>query len=522
MKIFSSKQIKDWDLATLKEDDISGTELMNRAAEKCFRWYWPRYSQKREIFIFCGKGNNGGDGLALGRLLLNKGYTVRIILTHPVSALSPESRWQWEQLPPRDLQSKPDSKSGTGKYLVMELADFSKGLLPIPPRAILIDALFGTGLKRPLEGTVADLVLSLNQLPNLTIAIDLPSGLAADQLPGKQAAVLQADHTLTLGINKHSLLHPEAARFAGRIHVLLIGLSQDYYLQQATAFWTLDQVMIREIFRPRDPFGHKGSFGTAVLVGGSYGKMGSIAMSAKAALRAGAGKVFVQAPKCGDIILQTYIPEAMFQSMGETFIEYIAPLEKAVFGIGPGLGQEQESLEALRTFLKEPSGSLVLDADALNLTSQDPDNLLPLIPQGTIITPHPKEYERLFGATENSLEQVKSAQENARKHELIIVLKGHHTAICLPDGRVYYNLTGNAGMGTAGSGDVLTGIITGLLAQKYSPEHAALLGVYLHGLAGDLAVKDLSKQALIAGDLLDYIGAAFRDLKRKPSKSGQA
>lgn len=523
MKIFSTPQIKGWDEATIKEEGLAKTALMNRAAEKCFRWYWPRYSKKREIFIFCGKGNNGGDGLALAILLLSIDYTVRIVLTHPPEALSPEAQWQWaalnRQRSAQENKSHPDVPAPRDNCQVMTLTEFSKNDARVPPKAVLIDALFGTGLKRPLEGPVEALVKELNLLPNLTIAIDLPSGLAADNLPDKKSAVIEADHTLTLGCIKHSLLHPSAARYAGRIHLLLIGLSQDYYQKEASSIATLDLSMIHHIFKPRDPFGHKGSFGTAVLVGGSEGKMGSIGMSTKAALRAGAGKVFVQAPKCGEIILQTYIPEAMFQSMGETFIEYITPQKKAVFGIGPGLGQEPESMAALRAFLSEPGKHLVLDADALNLISQDPDTILPLLQPGTIITPHPKEYERLFGPTENTLQQVLSAQQNAQKHQLIIVLKGHHTAICLPDGKVFYNLTGNAGMGTAGSGDVLTGIITGLLAQKYSPQHAALLGVYLHGLAGDLAAKALSKEALIAGDILDYLSAAFKKLKKKIKKA---
>lgn len=253
-------------------------------------------------------------------------------------------------------------------------------------------------------------------------------------------------------------------------------------------------------------------------MGGSYGKIGSIGLSAHAALRAGAGKVFIQAPTCGYEILQQYLPEAMFQPAGESYVEEITRVDKAVFGIGPGFDRQGQSYDALLKFFSDQHRPVVLDADALNLLADHQDQLFPLLPKDSILTPHPKEFRHLFGVADNSMKQVDLALEQAELHQVIIVLKGHHTAICLPGGKCFYNMTGNAGMGTAGSGDVLTGILTGLLAQGYSSKHAAIMGVYLHGLAGDLAAGQSSQEALTAGDIITYLGKAFRQLSGKSKR----
>lgn len=466
----------------------------------------------------------------------------------------------------RNDSAQPDTDNTTfdysGSLKIHSLSTFPLQEIAELPNTLIVDALFGTGLSRALTGEVAKLITAVNLLPHHRIAIDLPSGLQADKLPslgesygqgddrrneavdlgadsetnnerdihstGKDESlslsekaklprphtdvIFKADECLSFQAYKRVFMHPEAAVFAGRIHLIDIGLSADFALKEATGFYGVDTRLAASLYRPRNPFGHKGSFGTAVLVGGSYGKIGSIGLSALAALRAGAGKVFIQAPKCGYDILQGYVPEAMFEPAGDSCVAAISTVKKAVFGIGPGFDQHPESREALQQFLSTYEGKVLLDADALNLVAANPKELLPLLKQGTILTPHPKEFERLFGPVTDSMSQVDLAIESAVKHQVIIVLKGHHTATCLPNGNCYYNLSGNAGMGTAGSGDVLTGVITGLLAQEYASNEAAILGVYLHGLAGDLYVQNRAQESLIARDLVDNLAGAFRQL----------
>lgn len=495
MKIFSSAQIKEWDAATIREQDISSHELMERAAHACLTWIRNNFSEERAVYIFCGNGNNGGDGLALTRLLIEEAYNAKAVLLNPEKAFSPDAAANLKLLQEYSPQS----------ILSWNDVDWNN----ITHDAIVVDAIFGTGLNRSLDGNIAAQIQSLNKLSNAKISIDIPSGLYADKLPGTDDTCFSANFTLSFGTYKRSLLHPEAARFAGSIAMLAIGLSKVFEERTAINLYATGIDNIRALYEPRNPFSHKGTFGTAVLAGGSYGKIGAIALSAKAALRAGAGKVFVQAPECGYNVLQTFVPEAMFESAGKNFVEKLQIDEGAVIGLGPGFGTDDDSAKAIEVFLRSYKDPLVIDADALNIIAQNKEKLFPLIPENTIITPHPKEFERLFGKTGSSLEQADLAIQKSAEHRIVIVLKGHRTAVCTPDGNCFYNLTGNAGMATAGSGDVLTGIITGLLAQGYSSEKAAIFGVYLHGLSGDIAAKENSQEALIAHDLTEHLGKAF-------------
>lgn len=311
-------------------------------------------------------------------------------------------------------------------------------------------------------------------------------------------------------------MHPEAAKYVGKIKILDIGLSPVFFHQERSRFLAVDLRAAARRYRPRtaSPFGHKGSFGTAVLIGGSYGKIGSIGLSARAALRTGAGKVFIQAPKCGYEILQTLSPESMFEPAGESYVAEIQSVKNATYGLGPGMDTHPESATALFDFLKAQHNPVLLDADALNIIAADLDKYLTIVPKNSILTPHPGEFKRLFGPSANSLDQVDLASEMAQKWQCVIVLKGHRTAICSPEGKIHYNLTGNAGMATAGSGDVLTGIITSLLAQGIPPGDAAILGVFLHGLSGDLYIKKGGQESLIAADLIENLPMAFKKVAK--------
>jgi hydroxyethylthiazole kinase-like uncharacterized protein yjeF len=501
MKILTSSQIRDWDKATTNTQDITPLELMERAANACSTWIREQYTPQTPFIVICGTGNNGGDGLAITRLLISAGYSALAFIVKHTDNLSQDCAANLIRL----QRASPAS--------VRELLP-DEFISELPADVVVIDALLGTGLNRPVEGYVAAFINQINSLPNIKIAIDLPSGLAADEWLGPNATILKATHTLTLGQYKRTLLHPETGTFAGEVHKLDIGLDE-VFTQSASSHWyTLEKADVQKIYKPREAFTHKGTYGTAFLIGGSHGLVGAILLASRAAGRAGAGKVRALIPECGYTVLQTAAPEAMCKTSGQNFIEAIEGWESSKgIGIGPGLGTEDLTVAALKSFLSACKQPIVLDADALTIIGAHPE-LLHLIPPGSILTPHPKELERLFGKSSDSFTRADQARQQAMAHDIIIVSKDRHTIIALPDGRCFYNLNGNSGLATGGSGDVLCGILTGLLAQGYSSADAAMLGVYLHAAAGDAAVPFTGKEALVAGDLVAHIGAAYLSLAR--------
>ena len=499
MKIFTAAQIRACDAYTIQAEAIRSDELMERAATKCFTWIKEHFNKEALFVVLCGTGNNGGDGLAIARQLHQRGYGVKAFLLQFSKELSADCKTNLLRL------------QSMSKDLVSIVAT-DTFITDIPGNIVIIDAILGTGLNRPAEGWVATFITHINQLPNRKIAIDIPSGLPADILPDHDSAILKVQDTLSFQFYKRSFLHPESARSAGRIHILDIGLDKTFINATQSQYKTIDEQDIAAIYRPRDPFGHKGTFGNVLMVGGSYGKMGAITLSAKAALRSGAGLVTALIPGFGYHILQTAIPEVMCRTSGEQVIEKIDGWEKMnATGIGPGMDTDAKTAHAFATFIDASKKPIVIDADALNIIAKQPD-LLAKLPKGSILTPHPREFARLFGENTNTMIQLDHARIQAIRYNIIIVLKGHHTAVITPEGECWYNMTGNAGMATGGSGDVLTGVITGLLAQGYTSNDAALLGVYLHGLAGDIAAKEYSQEAMIASDIINSLGAAFQTL----------
>lgn len=377
--------------------------------------------------------------------------------------------------------------------------------------SVVIDALFGFGLNRKLEGKSAEVINFLNTISARKISIDIPSGLYADRISELDDVIFKSEETLTFQCWKKSFLHPESGSFCGRIHVLDIALDQEFALNEPSDNFTIDDDLISSIYKKRDEFTHKGNFGKTLIVAGSFGKIGAALLATKAALRTGSGITFIQAPKCGYEIVQSTCPEAMFLSGGENWIRDFAEDDEVTYGVGPGLGMELETEKGLLKFLKSCINPLVLDADALNMLAKNPKTL-ELIPKNSIITPHPKEFERLFGKTANSFERLELARKNAERFEIYIVLKDHHTQIITPEGEVFYNITGNSGMAKGGSGDALLGIITALLSQKYTSKNAAIFGVWLHGKAGDFAAEKFSKEAMLPSDLIQEIGNVFKTL----------
>ncbi len=497
MKIFTAEQIKACDAYTIQQQGITSFDLMERAATACLHWIMKQYPRERPIVTLCGMGNNGGDGLALTRLLLQEGFSAKAIILRHTDHFSPDTAQNFTLL----YQLAPEH---------VRILDPGMFVTELPADMLIIDALLGTGLNKPLEGWTQEFVYQINNLNNEVIAIDIPSGLPADNLPAVSALTIQADHTLSFQFYKRSFLHKEAQASTGMVHIIDIQLSPSYTENAITNFQTADLQLISKIYRKRNSFSHKGNYGDAMLVGGSYGKIGAIALATGAALKSGSGRVIAQAPECGYLPLQILYPEAMFLQNGKNFMEQTVLPEylNTVMGMGPGMGTAAETERVFLQFLEQYKKSLVLDADALNLLAKN-RNALHHLPPASVLTPHPKELERLFGQSENSMQQTELARAKAMKYNVYIVLKGHHTAILGPSGECWYNTTGNPGMATGGSGDVLTGIITGLMAQGYTSKDAALLGVYLHGLAADIASKELSEEALTAKDIIHYLSKAF-------------
>jgi NAD(P)H-hydrate epimerase len=499
MKIFSAAQIRACDAYTVHSSGISSTDLMERAASKCADWITAHFSKESLFVVLCGTGNNGGDGLALTRILHHAGYGVKAFQLAISETMTRDCAINWQRL--NDLDASLLDKVAADTFIT-----------DIPENIIIIDAIFGTGLNRPLDGWTAQFINQINQLPNRRLSIDIPSGMPADTLPQDGAAIFNPGDTLSFQFYKRSFLHPETGRYAGNIHLLDIGLDPSFIRGTQTNYQIVDKETIAAFYHPREPFSHKGTFGLALLIGGSYGMMGAISLSIRGALRAGAGKVKSLVPECGYSIIQSLAPEAMCITSGKNDIEAIAGWETVdAVGIGPGMEKNKATIAAVEAFLEQYKEPLVIDAGALNIIAER-NELLHKIPAGSILTPHPKEFERLFGETANSMMRLEQARTQAMRYNIVIVLKDRYTAIVTPEGECWYNITGNAGLASGGSGDVLTGIITGLLAQGYIPVQAAMLGVYLHGLSADLALEKQSMESMIAGDIVAYLGEAFKCL----------
>lgn len=472
---------------------------MKRASTACFSKIRHTYGQENQFDIFCGKGNNGGDGLALALLLLTHGFQKVKIFIVRHKTYSPEFQFYFNEL------------KNTGAIIEFISKDTR---LPDVSSSIVIDALLGIGLNKTIEGIYEKIIFHLNNQSKITLSIDVPSGLFIDK-PSLNENIIQAQKTYTFQAMKLAFLMPENYRFTGEVEILNIGLSSNFEIHNSTTYKWIDDQVIENIYRKRSPFSNKGDYGYACLIAGSEGMMGAAQLASIACLRSGVGKMSVGIPSLGYTILQSTVPEAMCFIAGEKYPEYLSDLSSfSSIGIGPGIGQYKSHEILLTELFLKFNKPVVLDADALNTLAAHPE-LFKYIPPHSILTPHPKEFERLFGKQPNSFERIQKALEQSRKWNIYILIKGRYTFIATPEGIGYFNSTGNAGMATAGSGDVLTGVLTGLLAQKYTTLEACLLGVFVHGRAGDLAAKCLSQEALIARDIIQYLGKSFLSISNQ-------
>lgn len=487
MKLLNAQQIHEWDAFTIASEPVASIDLMERAARKCTEFITDNYADAA-IKIFCAKGNNGGDGLAIARQLIEQGINPVIYILELGAMGTPDFQANLHRL--HEL---------TTDIHFIQSNSFFPG---INKNDVVVDALYGSGLNRPLQQLSEALVHHINDAKSTVIAIDVPSGMFIDK-SSKGNAVIKATHTLTFQTLKLCLLVAENEDLFGTISVLDIGLDPAFPATAKAIFHMPGHAEIAAIYKPRKAFAHKGSFGHSLLIAGNPGKMGAALLAAKACTSTGSGLLTVSVPENSTAVLNTYLPEAMTVARNEKtdYAKYNA------IGIGPGLGTNDDGKMLIQVLLHNYNKPVVFDADALNMLSSEP-GMLQKIPAGSILTPHPKEFDRLAGESADDFERMNKALTLSQQLNCVVVLKGHHTLIAC-NGEGWFNNTGNAGLAKGGSGDVLTGMITALLAQGYNALDAAMLAVYLHGLSADIASKSVAMEAMLASDIIAYISDAF-------------
>ena len=498
MKILSASQIRQADAHTIEHEPIPSIDLMERASLAFVNWFMNQFDEGQPINIICGKGNNGGDGLAIARLLSDKGYDVFLVVLDFLGDASADF-----SINEKRLELHPTIE-------IRRVTDLDE--MPIPDEdAIVVDAILGSGLTRPLEGDLERVVDLINESASLIVAVDIPTGVFADE--PTEGTSIHADYTFSFELPKFSFMFAENYERVGDFSYASIGLDQTFIDEADTYSHYITTELVCSFKKSRSKFAHKGVFGHVLLIAGSYGKMGAAILATRACLRSGAGLATVHIPTCGYDVMQTAVPEAMVSlDEDEHIFTRVYDIHRySVLALGCGLSTKNKTRNALCYVLKNIDKPTVLDADALNILAQSRD-WWEFIPKNSILTPHPKEFERLFGRTYNGFERNELQRQKAMELGVYIILKGANTCIATPEGKCYFNSTGNPGMGTAGSGDVLTGILAGLLGQHYTPLETCLLGVYLHGLAGDIAARDWSQEGLMAGDIADYLGRAYLEL----------
>ncbi len=504
MKILNTAQIRELDKYTIEHEPIKAIDLMERAAKAIAHAIMEEWIEHTPVIVFAGPGNNGGDGLAVARILAEADYQVSVYLFNIHNKLSEECATNRQRI----INCKKVSK-----FTEVTL-DFDPPELT--PATLIIDSLFGSGINKPLMGGFASLVKYINQSPAKVVSIDIPSGLMCeDNSYNIRPNIIRANLTLTLQQLKLSMMFADCQQYIGRLRVLDIRLSPEYIRNTETAYRIIEEHELRPRLRQRNDFAHKGTMGHALIIAGSYGMAGAAILATRGCLRAGAGKVTTHTPKRNYSIMQTAVPEAIMQMDHEEtyFSESVDTDGFDAVAIGPGLGRNENTSIALIGQIRRTQCPVVVDADAINILANH-QAWLQQLPKGIILTPHPKEFDRLVGSVSNNdYDRLTRALQLAERLQGYVILKGHHSALCMPNGHVVFNSSGNSGMATAGSGDVLTGILAALLARGYERAEACMLGMYLHGLAGDIAAKQVGKESLVAGDIIRFLPKAFMQME---------
>ena len=502
MKILTGGQFRELDRITIDTEPIASIDLMERASHAVADVIRQRFGTDRRIIVFAGPGGNGGDGLAVARMLAGDGRDVTAYLFNVSARLSDDCATNRDRLVETDNATLVEV---TAEFVFPELRTTD----------VVIDALFGTGISKSLDGGFALVARGINKSGATVVAIDMPSGLMCeDNTYNDTSSIVRADITVTIQTPKLAFLFPENQKFVGELVTADIGLSQEGMAEMKSHLWITEADDIRAVVRPRPRFAHKGQMGHALLVAGTKGMAGAAILAARAALRSGVGKLTVHTPYENLAIMQTAVPEAVVQIDidPESVTSSIDATTFQAVGIGPGLGQRRHTAAALHSYLTQRPGPMVVDADALNILAKNTEWMRD-IPSDSILTPHPGELDGIVGRCLSTYERMIRARNLAVNLHVFVILKGHYSMVCTPTGEVFFNPTGNPGMATAGSGDVLTGIITALLAQGYLPAEAAMLGTYLHGLAGDMAAEELTEEAMTASDIIAHLPHAFRRLR---------
>lgn len=510
MKILTADKIREADAYTIKHEPVKSIDLMERAGVKCFEWLYQKapslfpasISEEKDwvFYVVCGVGNNGGDGLVIARHLQRNGYNAEVVIVDFSKNKSTDFEKNYERL-------------GKAKKSVIHIRK-EEEVIDFPDDAVIVDCIFGTGLNRITEGVARKVIEKINQSHSKVVSVDLPSGLFdGDNSSNNFSGVVAADYVLTFQVPKLCFFLSDCAPFSGNVEVLDIGLHPDFLREVETPYYYFTLGEAAQMRRSRAKFSHKGSYGHALIIGGAHGKWGAVILSAMACMRSGAGLCTAHVAKEGSDLIHNAIPEVMVSvdSSEDRFSEIPDLSKYNAIGIGPGMGQADETVRAFKLLIQEAKFPLVIDADALNILAENP-TWLAFLPKGSILTPHPGEFARLTGEKLSHFESIEKQRELSQKHGLYILLKGANSSLSLPDGKVLINSTGNPGMATGGMGDVLTGIITGLLAAQYTSFHAAAMGMFIHGVAGDLALNSQSVESLIASDLINNLGKAFEFL----------
>lgn len=487
MKILIGNQIKDADRYTIENEPISSIDLMERASLRISDWINNNLSKENPLLFLIGKGNNGGDGLAIARILSGYGFYCHIFLAFPEQDLSPNSKINLERLP-------------KGISIINKVDSYS-----INKNVVIIDALLGTGVKGLIKEPLVNIISKINDLPNQVISIDIPSGMK-NEFENKGQCIIKADITLTIEYPKLAMMLPEAGSYCGDIHIIPINLHKDFIDKADSQFYYTTEEDIKGIKLKRDKFAHKNTYGHALLICGSEGMIGAAILSTGAALRSGCGLVTLHIPKEERFSVQSVHPSALLDLDKSSFFSIFPPdLSKYnSIGIGSGMGQSEETVKAFSKLLNKYHKPMVFDADALNILAKHPD-LQKQIPSNSVLTPHLGELKRLIGDWQDEQHKIELVKEFAGKIHSTIVVKGANTMICSSNGKFYFNSTGNSGMAKGGSGDILTGYIAGLMSRDYNGLEAAVLGVYTHGLAGDRAALKYGEEAMNSSDILEFL-----------------
>lgn len=503
MKIFNTENIRKIDRVTIEEEGVSSQELIRRVAEGVVGEIVGRWSPSTPVVIFAGSGNNGADALVVGRLLLEAGFYPRILLFNfKGNSLS------------RDCDMAKRELLSTGYNGLVEIIDRAE-LPSLTPEHLVIDGLFGSGLRDPLEGGFMMLARVISESGATVISIDVPSGMFGDwnaKIIGRN--VVHATLTMAVQFPRLSFFLGDNAELVGRWKVIDIGLSNRAIMETPTKYFYVERDEVRAVLKPRKQFSSKSDYGHALLFAGCYGMAGAAVMAARGALRSGVGKLTVHSARAAFPVLQSQMPEALFSPDRQELVisdmyGMMARFNCTAIGVGPGIGTNDATRGAFETLVKSYKRPLVIDADALNAIAQN-QTLLDHIAPGSILTPHAGEFDRIFGTQTSDEGRLLKAIEVAHRYKLLIVLKGRYTATVRPDGKVFFNSSGTPAMATAGSGDVLTGIITSLLAQGYKPETASVAGVYIHGLAGEIAAETEGEYGTTAMDIAACVGRAIK------------